>query len=114
MFRVVPYKNLSVLEVVCLSGYYVYMKDDDISRAIRLCLFEEGHADQSLHDEVSKILSFVADVRSVDTDTDAVSSGAVNVFRDDVVTVSQGAFRDHMLDQAPSRFKDWFLSKKIL
>ena len=39
---------------------------------------------------------------------------SVNVFRDDVVTVEAGVYREQMLAQAPMSFKRWFLSKKIL
>ncbi len=91
------------------------MEQDDISRAIHLSLFEKSDAEQkALHTDVEKILSFVADIQSIDTSTTAETAAKTNIFRDDVVTVPPGAFREQILGQAPNRFKDWFLSKKIL
>lgn len=90
------------------------MTEDAISRAIRLALLDAGTAHTSLRDDVEKILSFVADVQSVDTSLSAGSVGVENVFRDDAVTVKPGSFRDAMLSQAPVRHKNWFVSKKIL
>ena len=91
------------------------MKQDDIFRAIQLSYLNRDEKEcAALHTDVEKILSFVAAVRSIDTPATATSSARVNVFRDDVVTIPAGTYREQMLARAPETFKNWFLSKKIL
>ena len=86
-----------------------------VKRAISLALLEkDAEARERLEGEVEKILVFVGEVQSVTTDAVAQDDGKVNVFRDDVVTVEAGEYREDMLAQAPASFKQWFLSKKIL
>ncbi len=86
-----------------------------VQRAISLALLEkDAEAQDRLEGEVEKILAFVGEVQSVVTDSVAQDDGKVNVFRDDVVTVEAGEYREDMLAQAPASFKQWFLSKKIL
>ena len=86
-----------------------------VKRAISLALLEkDADARERLEGEVEKILAFVGEVQSVATDNTAQANGKVNVFRDDVVTVEAGVYREDMLAQAPASFKKWFLSKKIL
>ena len=86
-----------------------------VERAIELALLEKS-ADESarLSGEVEKILAFVSEVQSTETGADGQDDGKVNVFRDDVVSVEVGVYREQMLAQAPMSFKRWFLSKKIL
>ena len=90
-------------------------KDDGIFRAIQLSLLEKSPKERlRFSDEVKKILTFVSEVQSVDTKEITDGEVKVNIFRDDAVTVKSGAYRAHMLEQAPNIFKNWFLSKKIL
>ena len=90
-------------------------QDDGVVRAIGLALLEKNADEQErLRSEVEKILAFVGEVQSVATDGVVHDGGVVNVFRDDVVTVEAGQYREEMLAQAPASFKQWFLSKKIL
>ena len=94
------------------------MKEDAIDRAVRLSLLEKSEEERKkFHTEIEKILAFVDEVQSVDIPSDVDEKqhiGRVNVFRDDVVTVPAGTYREALLTQAPARHKDWFLSKKIL
>ena len=88
---------------------------DGVTRAIGLALLEKNADEQArLSNEVEKILTFVSEVQSVATDKVTQDNGKVNVFRDDVITVEAGVYREQMLAQAPATFKEWFLSKKIL
>ena len=86
-----------------------------VKRAISLALLEkDAEARERLEGEVEKILTFVGEVQSVKTAGAVQDDGKVNVFRDDVVTVEAGVYREDMQAQAPASFKKWFLSKKIL
>ena len=87
--------------------------EDAISRAIRLSLLEKGKQD-SLRADIEKTLSFVAEVQSITAADNTEGTVKENVFREDAVTVPAGTYRERMLAQAPKRFRDWFLSKKIL
>ena len=86
-----------------------------VERAIGLALLEKSAEESArLSGEVEKILAFVSEVQSTETGADGQDDGKVNVFRDDVVSVEAGMYREQMLAQAPMSFKQWFLSKKIL
>lgn len=86
-----------------------------VERAIGLALLEKSADERArLSGEVEKILAFVSEVQSVETGAGEQDDGKVNVFRDDVVSVEAGVYRERMLAQAPMSFKQWFLSKKIL
>lgn len=86
-----------------------------VERAIGLALLEkDADATAQLSSEVENILAFVSEVQSVEAGEVEQDGGAVNVFRDDVVTVEAEKYREGMLAQAPASFKRWFLSKKIL
>ena len=90
-------------------------KKDAVFRAVRLAYVGEGGKDEAnLGDEVERILAFVGEVQLIDTGSAQDAGGAVNVFRDDAVTAESGVYREQMLAQAPAKFKNWFLSKKIL
>lgn len=89
--------------------------DGGVGRAIGLALLEKSADEYArLSGEVEKILAFVSEVQSVDVAAEEQDEGVVNVFRDDVVTVESGMYREQLLAQAPMSFKRWFLSKKIL
>ena len=91
------------------------MENDAINRAVRLALLEKNPEErEQFTSEIEKIISFVGEVRSVDTSHIARADDKINVFRDDTVTVTPGTYRDQMLEQAPATFRGWFLSKKIL
>ena len=88
---------------------------DGVKRAIGLALLEkDAEAEAWLEGEVEKILAFVSEVQSIATNDATQDNGKVNIFRNDVVTVEAGEYREKMLAQAPGSFKQWFLSKKIL
>lgn len=88
---------------------------DNIFRAVELALIEKSDKEKErFGGEVEKILTFVSDVQSIETDEASGTSGKINVFREDEVTVESGTFHEKMLAQAPNRFKQYFLSKKIL
>ena len=90
-------------------------KEDAIMRAVRLSLLEKPEAERERFSvEVERILAFVEDVQSIDTENTGDAVGRVNVFREDAVTVPAGEYRERMLAQAPARYKEWFVSKKIL
>ena len=90
-------------------------KEDGIVRAVRLSLLEKPEAErEQFRVEVERILAFVEDVQSIDTGDSGGAVGRVNVFREDAVTVPAGMYRERMLEQAPARYKEWFVSKKIL
>ena len=90
------------------------MDEDDVGRAVRLSLLgREGRTKETFAREVQGILSFVDDVRTIETGG-ATERGKKNVLRDDTVTVSEGGHREMFLGQAPSRFKNWLVSKKII
>ena len=91
------------------------MAQEDIARAMQLALIDRSAEEQAaLVSDVAEIISFVAAVQSV-PEVDASTSGmAVNVFRDDVVTVPGGTFTEGVLARAPARFKDWFTTKRVL
>ena len=90
-------------------------KDGNIFHAIELSLLEKSEKERiHFSDEVEKILTFVSDVQSVTSEEISNTNSRVNVFREDKVTVEAGVYREHMLAQAPNKFKNWFLSKKIL
>ena len=126
--------NFAVVVFVCpflwvigdFGVLYEYMEEDNpvvgadgsdggVGRAIGLALLEKS-ADEyiRLSDEVEKILVFVSEVQSIEVDDAVQGEAMVNVFRDDVVVVEPGVYREKMLAQAPMSFKRWFLSKKIL
>ena len=98
-----------------MSSTNVVGSDGGVERAIGLALLEKG-MDESirLSGEVEKILAFVSEVQSVEVDEVGQGDELVNMFRDDVVVVEAGVYREKMLAQAPMSFKRWFLSKKIL
>ncbi|MDE0243463.1 MAG: aspartyl/glutamyl-tRNA amidotransferase subunit C [Candidatus Kaiserbacteria bacterium] len=89
------------------------MAEDDIKRSVRLSLLEGGKGEEQFADEIADILTFVGEVQEIAVSED-VSDVKQNVFRDDTVTVSEGTYREPFLSQAPSRFKNWLVSKKIL
>ena len=90
-------------------------KDHGISRAIELSLLKKSGDEQTrFSDEIEKILTFVSDVQAISSEEMPDKDSKVNVFREDKVTVEAGVFREEMLTQAPNKFKNWFLSKKIL
>ena len=89
--------------------------ENGVAQATGLALLEKNAEEQAqFADEVEKILAFVGEVQSVDTDDKGRDDGKTNIFREDTVTVETGVYREKMLAQAPSSFKKWFLSKKIL
>lgn len=90
-------------------------KDSGIFHAVDLALLEKSREEKiHLSNEVEKILAFVSDVQTINTEEEADSIDRINIFRDDTVIVEAGIYRDRMLAQAPNTFKQWFLSKKIL
>ena len=91
------------------------MTEDHIFRAIQLSLLEKDKKEQAaFHTTIERVLSFVAAVADVDLPKQQSSPERVSVFRDDVVTVPRGTYREPMLAQAPAKHLQWFLSKKIL
>ncbi len=98
-----------------MSSTNVVGSDSGVEQAIGLALLEKG-MDESirLSGEVEKILAFVSEVQSVEVDEVGQGDELVNMFRDDVVVVEAGVYREKMLAQVPMSFKRWFLSKKIL
>ena len=91
------------------------MQHDAISRAIQLSLLEKNDEEQkALYKDVENILDFIADVRKLSATTESGTRQRVNVFREDVVTVPAGTYREQILANAPKHFRHWFLSKKIL
>ena len=98
--------------------YHVVMEKDQkdsIFRAVELTLIEKNDKERErFGGEIEKILTFVSDVQSIETNEKPGTSGRINVFREDKVTVESGKYREEMLTQAPNRFKQYFLSKKIL
>lgn len=91
------------------------MKQDDINRAISLSLIHKSEAEAAqLHNEVEKILAFVQEIQKIETIATKDADKQVNVFRDDVVTVPAGSWREKLLAQAPAQFKNWIVTKKIL
>lgn len=90
------------------------MTEDPVERAIRLSLIDmDERARQSFTKEIRDILSFVAAVQTVETDSLPVQ-GKKNVLRDDVVTVKEGAYHDAVIRQAPASYRRWLVSKKII
>ena len=89
------------------------MNEDPVLRAVKLSLLGQEESN-SLHEDIKNILSFVEEVRSINTESAEQEEEAENEFRDDEVTVRPGTFRDVMLDRAPVRHGNWFVSKKIL
>lgn len=91
------------------------MKQDDIARAIKLSLIHRSEEEEEqLHNEVEKILGFVQQVQQMDVQDIPQKDKRCNIFREDVITVPGGMWKEKMLAQAPQRIKDWFATKKIL
>ena len=88
---------------------------NSIFRAVELALIEKNDNEKArFGKEVEKILKFVSDVQSISSEEVPDKNGKVNVFRKDKIAVGAGVYREKMLAQAPNKFKNWFLSKKIL
>ena len=91
------------------------MSEKNIARAILLSLIKKSEVEQEkLLTEVESILNFVADIQSIkNTGGYSINSGT-NVFREDVISVQDKEFKEKMLTQAPVKFKDFIVSKKVL
>ena len=91
------------------------MKQDDISRAIKLSLIHRSdEEEQQLHNEVENILKFIKVIQTMQGTQPQQSLRRTNVFRSDRVTVSGGQWREKILNQAPTTIKNWIATKKIL
>ena len=91
------------------------MKQDDISRAIKLSLIHRSdEEEQQLHNEVENILKFIKVIQTMQGTQPQQSLRRTNVFRSDRVTVSGGVWREKILNQAPITIKNWIATKKIL
>ena len=69
---------------------------------------------EDIFESVQKIIHFVDDVKKIDTKNINNTNKRKNVLRADVITVPSGTFKEKMLALAPKKYKDWFLSKKVL
>ncbi len=90
---------------------------DAIVRAIELSLIQrEGAHREEVRKDVSEILAFVEEVRSIAIPSQSYDGATTqqNVMRDDVVTVPAATYREAVLAQAPLRHKDWIAVKKFL
>ena len=91
------------------------MDTEGISKAVSLSLIAKSDLEQeALLGEVESILEYVKDVQSISNGNKNKIKQKVNIFREDLVSVDAGKYTEKMLSQAPARFKEWFLSKKIL
>lgn len=91
------------------------MDIEGISKAVSLSLIKKNAEEQNkLLGEIESILDNVADVQSISNTDNAKIEKEINVFREDIANISAGEYTEKILSQAPARFKDWFLSKKIL
>ena len=89
--------------------------EDAIHRSLSLSLLKRKPGEhEKLEEDIAHILSFVQSIQTVVIDEPVSFSKKKNIMRDDVVTTPPGTYQDQFLNQAPKRFKDWFLSKKIL
>lgn len=80
---------------------------DNIKKAEELALLKGG-----VEKDVEKILSFVEEVQSVNTDGVNNLAMKKNLFREDKVENSN--YKEDILKLAPNRLKGWIVTKKIL
>ena len=91
------------------------MDESNIARAVGLALIKKDEKEQKeLLKDVQDILKYVEDVQSIEVVENDASRINTNIFREDVISVPAYTFTKQMLDQAPAKYKEWFLSKKIL
>jgi aspartyl-tRNA(Asn)/glutamyl-tRNA(Gln) amidotransferase subunit C len=90
---------------------------DEVKKLAELSLLAVDDAElDKLTGEIDSVLAYVSEIDTFASEGEEVheKAGLYNVFREDEVTNTEGAYTECILNEAPSREGDYVHVKKIL